>query len=150
MLDFHLIPHTADIKLRVYGATMSDLFRNALIGMFQSIGPHVAPSTGCTHVGDRLICPTLPARHTIELHAGDREQLIVDFLSDALCLSDIHNQAYLDAQIIEISDTYVKATIHGIEVTGFEVVEIKAVTYHDLYIKQMDDGSWQAEIVLDI
>ncbi len=37
--DFEIIPHTADLKIRVYGKTREDLFTNALIGMFQSTRP---------------------------------------------------------------------------------------------------------------
>jgi len=144
--DFEQLPHTADIKIRVYGDTLSQLFEHALIGMFQSIGPH---ALGCVQKDGRLVCPELPKEHTIELSAPDKEVLLVDFLSEALYLSDVHNQAYLAATIHNITDTSIKATIYGVEVTGFDVVELKAVTYHGLVIKQVDDV-WQADIVFDI
>ena len=144
--DFELLQHTADIKIRVYGASLEQIFTHALIGMFQAIGPH---AFGCTVVADRLVCDALPFSHTISVDSPDREALLVDFLSDALYLSDIHDQAYLDAKIHVLTDTHLQVTIYGVAVQGFEVVEIKAVTYHDLYIKQVDDG-WQAEIVFDI
>ncbi len=144
--DFEQLPHTADIKLRVYGTTLEELFRNALIGMFQSIGP-LAP--GCTTKNERLICPDLPKRHDIEVQSPDCIALLVDFLSEALYLSDVYNEAYLDATIHELTETEIKATVHGVEVTGFEVVEIKAVTYHQLSINRVD-GIWQTEIVFDI
>lgn len=146
MKDFELIPHTADIQIRVYGATMNDLFRNALIGMFQAIGPQAA---GCTRIGDRVQCPTLPEQHDIEVTSIDRTALLIDFLSQAVALSDIHNQAYLDVVIKELTDTHIKATVQGVNVQGFEVVEIKAVTYHDAHIRQID-GIWQVDIVFDI
>lgn len=144
--DFELIPHTADMKLRVYGATMQELFKNALIGMFQSIGPHVP---GCVKQHERVVCAQLPCVHEVEVTSPDREALLVDFLSEALYLSDVHNEAYLDAVIHELDDTHIKATIHGAKISGFDVVEIKAVTYHDLVIKQVD-SAWVAEIVFDI
>ncbi len=143
---FEQLPHTADIKIRVFGKTKEELFRHALIGMFQVIGPH---AKGCTKKDDVLICSDLPKKHNVEVSSPDIESLLVDFLSDALWLSDVHNEAYLDVQIHELTNTYIKATIFGVEVTGFDVVEIKAVTYHDLYIQQVD-GAWQAEIVFDI
>jgi SHS2 domain-containing protein len=145
--DFEMIPHTADIKIRVYGSTEKELFRNALIGMFQSIGPH---AQGCQTKGGRFVCPKLPISHEIAVESLDQAALLVDFLSDALYLSDVHNEVYLDAEIHELSETNIKATMHGISVTGFEVVEIKAVTYHDLLVKQEPDGSWIAEVVFDI
>lgn len=144
--DFEALPHTADIKIRVYGQTLADLFCNALIGMFQTVGPQ---SDACKVIDERLVCSSLPERHEIEIQSHDIETLLVDFLSHALYLSDVNNEAYLDATIHMISPTHIKATLQGIKIRGFAVVEIKAVTYHDLYVKQIE-GEWQAEIVFDI
>lgn len=144
--NFELLPHTADIKIRVYGSTLADLFRNALIGMFQSIGPH---ANGCMVIKGRLVCSHLPRAHLIIIESNTIESLLVDFLSHALYLSDVHNEAYLDVVICSIDETHVEATVFGVSVTGFEGVEIKAVTYHDLAVKQVG-GGYQVDIVFDI
>ncbi|BDC34917.1 archease [Candidatus Dependentiae bacterium Noda2021] len=144
--DFELIPHTADIKLRVYGATHADLFKHAVVGMFQSIHPQ-APT--CHIKEGRLVCEQLPISRELGVNSPDINALLVDFLSYALYLSDVHNEAYLDATIISISDTFVKAILHGVAITGFSGVEIKAVTYHDLSIHNVN-GEWQTDIVFDI
>jgi len=144
--DFELLPHTADIKLRVYGKTLKELFRNALNGMFQSIGPH---AQGCIKKEDRLVCESLPIKRKIEVTAPDIALLLVDFLSEALYLSDAHDEVYLDVNIHALDEKYIKVTLYGISITGFDVVEIKAVTYHDLVVHQVD-GEWQAEVVFDI
>lgn len=146
MKDFELLSHTADIKIRVYGVTLAQLFSHALIGMFQATHPI---ALGCKRVNDRVICNDLPVMHTIEVRSPDREALLVDFLSEALYLSDTYNEAYLDATIHSLTDTELVATIKGVAITGFEVVEIKAVTYHDLALQQKD-GIWQTDIVFDI
>ncbi len=144
--DFEFISHTADIQICVYGKTLKELFKNALIGMFQSIGPK-APE--CRREQQRLVCPKLPQRHLIEVSSIDLESLLVDFLSEALYLSDINNEAYLNATVHEVDQTYIKATVHGIEISSFEVGEIKAVTYHGLNIERIE-GTWQTDIVFDI
>jgi len=77
------------------------------------------------------------------------ETLLVDFLSECLYLSDVNNEAYFDAQFKEFSDTELDALVFGTKITGFEEVEIKAVTYHDLELEQVD-GVWVATIVFDI
>ncbi len=143
---YEQLPHTADIKIRVYGANKKELFKHALIGMFQVIGPH---AQGCERKDGELVCETLPIHHTIALSSPDSEALLVDFLSEALWYSDVYNQAFLDADINELTDTSIEAIIKGVHVSGFDVVEIKAVTYHDLAIKEVD-GMWQADIVFDI
>lgn len=146
MKTFELLPHTADIKIRVYGSTLADLFRNALVGMFQSIGPH---AEGCVVVNGLLECAELPRLHEVNIIATPIESLLVDFLSHALYLSDVHNEAYLDADIHEMHEIHIKATLFGVSVTRFEVVEIKAVTYHDLTVRKIGDG-YQVDIVFDI
>lgn len=144
--DFESIAHTADIKIRVYGNTLPEFFRHAVIAMFQVIKPRIP---GCKEIDERIICDALPIHHRISIVSIDKESVLVDFLSEALYLSDVHNEAYLDATIHQVSDTSLDATLYGREVEGFEVVEIKAVTYHELTITQTD-GIWQADIVLDI
>ncbi|MCA9770282.1 archease [Candidatus Dependentiae bacterium] len=147
MKKFEQLPHTADIKIRVYGKTKEELFRNSLYGMFSIVGPHVPSS--CKKVGEYIVCDDLPKKHIVEVMAPDIDALLVDFLSEALYLSDVHNQAYFDVAIDQLTDTNIKAVIKGVAITGFDVVEIKAVTYHDLVIKHVDDV-WQTDIVFDI
>lgn len=144
--DFEIVSHTADIKIRVYGTSLNELFRHALIGMFQVIHPKIP---GSEVRNERVICKNLPVRREVEIRATDREALLVDFLSEALCFSDMYNEAYLDAYIQELTDTHIKATLYGTEIIGFEVVEIKAVTYHELTIKEINN-QWQVDIVFDI
>ncbi len=145
MPDFELISHTADLQIRVYGTTHAELFTHALIGMFQSIGPRTLT---CTVQNERLICPSLDRCHTIDIQSSDLEQLLVDFLSQALSLSDIYNELYLNVSYDTMTETSLKGTLEGVAVTGFDV-EIKAVTYHGLAITQQD-GIWQTDIVFDI
>lgn len=144
--DFELISHTADLQIRVCGTTQAELFKHALIGMFQAIGPH---ADNCSRINHRIVCPTFTCHHDVTIEAHDIEQLLVDFLSQALYLSDVYNQAYLDVTITHITPTRIDATLHGVTVTSFEIVEIKAVTYHNLAITQ-HNGVWQTDIVFDI
>ena len=144
--DFEFVAHTADIQVRVFGTTLAQFFRHALIAMFQAVGPR---GVGCRTENERIVCDVLPVKREIEIEATDLEMLVVDFLSEALYLSDIHNEAYLDATVHEVGERHIRATVHGVAVTGFEVVELKAVTYHGLAVKKID-GLWQADIVFDI
>ncbi len=144
-IDFESLPHTADLKIRVYGSTLGELFKNALIGMFQSIGPQ---TNKCELINERLVCKKLEIQHTIQLEAADLSSLLVDFLSEALYFSDVYNEAYLDAHIKTVTSTTVDAVVCGIHIDRFEL-EIKAVTYHDLDIKKINNV-WQTDIVFDI
>lgn len=144
---FQLLEHTADIKLRIFGKTKESLFRHALFGMFCAIEP-IPPVPEEWFVQDN-ICELFSIRHHFEIESIDEESLLVDFLSHAWYLSDVYNEAYFDAQLSALTRTSVSATIYGMKIQRFERSEIKAVTYHDLVIKKVDD-QWQADIVFDI
>ncbi|MEX0672277.1 MAG: archease [Candidatus Babeliales bacterium] len=142
---FIVIPHTADIQIRVFGATLQELFEHALFGMFQTIEPR---SDACTVAEGLLICANLDRQHTANIQASDKESLLVDFLSHALFLSDVHNEAYFTVQFHTFFDTALQATIRGVSISGFNV-EIKAVTYHGMKLEHVG-GLWQTDIVFDI
>lgn len=146
MKDFELLPHTADIKVRVFGSSLAEFFRNAVVGMFQAVGPIIE---GAHIENGRLVCDTLPVQRKVHIKSADVTSLLVDFLSEALYLSDVYNEAYLDATINAVNESEISATLCGAPVKGFEVVELKAVTYHDLQVQQVN-GRWQADIVFDI
>jgi len=122
------------------------LFKNAVIAMFQSIKPEVKECSYDQH--GLLQCLSLPIKRPVKVAAATREELLVDFLSQALYLCDVHNEAYFDVNIKQLTDTHIIAVLHGIAVTGFEN-EIKAVTYHNLSIQQKSN-EWYATLVFDI
>ncbi|HXW86074.1 MAG TPA: archease [Candidatus Bathyarchaeia archaeon] len=146
--DFIELPHTGDIKIRAYGKTKEELFCHALAGMFQSARP-VVDDPACRIENGRVMCQQFSCQRHIVTSGPDMHALLVNFLSDALYFSDIHNEAYFDATIEIMTDMHIAASIHGVPVKGFAIAEIKAVTYHDLTITHHDD-TWQADIVFDI
>jgi len=146
MKEFERIAHTADLQIRAYGSTTKDLFRNALRGMFHTIEP-ISPL--CRIENGQVVCSEYDVERTVSLEAPDQELLLIDFLSHALYLSDIHNEAYVDVTIDSLSDTKLTATLKGVTITGFLGPEIKAVTFHDFSIKNKN-GRWHADIVFDI
>ena len=145
MRRFDILPHTADFKIRVYGKTLQELFANACIGMFTGAG---FQSDLCKQNNTEFECVTLSQNRNIKIVAIDKEMLLVDFLSEVIYLSDVHNEAYLEVDMHTWSETSLHATVHGVKVIRFDI-EIKAVTYHGLAIQKRSDG-WQVDIVFDI
>ena len=95
MRDFEALPHTADLKIRVYGASLLELFTNALIGMFQSIEPAVPQ---CSIVHDRVQCDTLPVEHTISVSAPEVDLLLIDFNLEAALKPNLLYRLKMKAQ----------------------------------------------------
>ena len=137
--EYEVLPHTADLQIRVYGKDLKELFRNAVRGMFDSIHPEFDPEFKGREKN----------RRKIEVESHDLEALLVDFLSEALYLSDVHGEAYLDVEILEMSKTRIKGVLLGTPIIDFGSGEIKAVTHHGLYVKQID-GGWAAEVLFDL
>jgi len=141
--EYEVLPHTADLRIRAYGKDLKELFKNMLKGMFESLKPAVVGfnpkfTDGCEE-----------SEREIEAGSHDCETLLVNFLSEALYLSDVNKEAYLDADISDISDCKIKGVLKGTPITNFGSGEIKAVTHHGLYIKQVDDG-YIAEVIFDL
>lgn len=132
---YQIISHTADLQLKFFGNSFKELFENAVYGMFDAIKPH--------YLSKDL------QEFTVEIKASNRELLLVDFLSEALYLSDAHSVAFKKAQIKQLTENDIKATLQGSSISGFDVVEIKAVTYHNLEIVQ-HNNEWSAQVVFDI
>lgn len=136
ILPFSFSPHTADLQLEATGISLEELFRNALAGMLSIFEAEVDATQPAT---------TYP----IALTATSLEQLLVKFLSEALFLNSVHHVTFPQIIINSITPTSIQATLEGQKVTRCKPLEIKAVTYHNLEIKQ-HNGLWHATIVFDI
>lgn len=147
-MSFIVLPHTADLKIRVFAESLPLFFAESCVGMFQAIDPEPRHPENCFVQNELLVCKEFPKKHRLKISSTDQNALLVDFLSEALYLSDVHDEAYLKAEVHELSQTSIHATIYGIPINRF-AVEIKAVTFHDLNIEEID-GLWQADIVFDI
>ncbi len=118
---FEILPHTADVAVRATGQDRGELLRSLLQGMFAAAEPH-------SRDGAAVERPFSVASH-------DQIALIVDFLSEALALSDIDKEAYTDVRFSSLTETSAEGVFVGKPVAGFGT-QIKAVTYHDLEIRR--------------
>jgi len=87
--------------------------------------------------------------------SADREILLVDFLNDILGESQINQAIYPEVKFIDFHPkgiqgvSYLKAEISGYPIKRFDE-DIKAVTYHDLSVRQSKNGAWEAIILFDV
>jgi SHS2 domain-containing protein len=135
---YQILEHTADLKIKAFGRDLPELFSNALKGMFESIRRREL------EVGSRK----LETRRKIKIKSPDLESLLVDFLSEALYLSDINDEAYFEAEFDKLTEKELNGEIRGAKVRNFKE-EIKAVTYHGLEIKKRNK-IWEATVLFDI
>lgn len=136
MYSFELLSHTADTKIRVVAGTQQELFIGALNGMFSIMQPVVVDDA-----------KTQERRITIR--SPDIESLLIDFLSEALYMSDVHNEWYDRVSFAICTGYEIDAILYARKIKRFAGVEVKSVTYHELEVKH-DGGLWHAVIVFDI
>lgn len=147
---FKVLENSSDLAIEVYGSTIQELFKNALVGMFTVLkpqGPHISYQTS-----NQKSEPTC-AKYTVERVVHTRSEgfpmLLVDFLSDCLYLSDLHNEAYFDVRFSVLEPIEVQAKVFGTPVSSYDLPSIKAVTYHELLIEEIE-GGWRARLTFDM
>ncbi len=136
-MQYEILEHPGDIKIRIFGKDDKELFANAALGMTSYI-------YGQKITEDRQ-GPVF--FETAEIRSPDKEALLVDWLSEILYRSETNKRAYTDYEILDIKETDLKAKIGSIEAKAIE--DIKAVTYSGLKIEKEKDH-WEAEVVFDI
>ena len=135
---YKLLDHTADLRIRVTGADPAGLFANAGLALSDLIaGPQASEAK---------------AWHLLSVSADDRADLLVGFLRELLYLWTGEHKLVTMIHVQQISETGVEARAGVIDYRpDVHVInhEIKAVTYHQIDVKQVDAG-WQATIIIDI
>jgi SHS2 domain-containing protein len=138
MEKYTLIDHTADIGIDVFGGSLRELFTNAAFALFDII-------TDLSKVEGTV-------EYKINISGIDKEQLLVNWLSELLYLHDVKNLLFKDFCIGDIHDNQLDASIWGEPFTDgkHEIkTEIKAVTYHGLSIVH-ENHQWKARIIFDL
>lgn len=140
---YEVLPHTADLGVRVRGGCLAELFANAAYGL-----------------SDNLVAlETVRATETraLAVEAGDLEDLLVRWLGEILFLFE--RDAFVACEFDVAVDARppgaavsARATLRGerLDPSRHRVYsEIKAVTYHGLVIAREADG-WRAEVIFDL
>jgi SHS2 domain-containing protein len=138
MKRFEFLNHTADIGIVVYGEDLKALFENAGEAFF-----HLVTDLG--KVKRRV-------ERRIEIKAESLERLMVDWLSELLYLHDVQHLLFKSFQVESIGDNGLRARVEGEPFQeGIHVIktEVKAVTYHQIEVRQEKEG-WRARVIFDL
>jgi SHS2 domain-containing protein len=141
MKNYEILEHTADVRLRVYGKSLKDLFKNSALALFGLI----------------IEYKPKPKKETeIKLEAQNQEELLVSWLNELI--SVFYTYKFLPANFkINIEDKgqfiALDAKIKGEDFNPYDNkkinMEIKAATYYNLKIEKIKDG-FRAEVVFDV
>jgi len=162
-MSFEFFEHTADIGVRVTGATLPELFIHAARAMYAALG--------------ELQKSAVSSQQSMELRAETLEDLLHDWLQELLFEIEARQTQYdvmTGLQIREGEAPAAPPSLAGIGSAGASPSpgrwtltatlrggpidfsrsrvreEIKAVTYHQLRVEQRLDGAWQATVIFDV
>ncbi len=138
MNQFHLLEHTADMGIAAEGETLAALFQQAALGLRQIV-------TSAEDIQSRQDM-------IVEVMAHDREELLVNWLSELLYLLESRQFLPADFEIQKITEQQLLVRVAG-EPADPErhqlEREIKAITYHQIKVERID-GGWRAQVYVDL
>lgn len=138
MKTFEILEHTADLKVRVRGNDLDDLFKNAGLAIFLISAER------------QIIKDKKKHKFSISQNAQTIEELFVNWLNELLSLSAVKEVIFEDIKINKLNEKGLEATAAGSDIRNYKVnTEIKAATYHELKIEKID-YRWQAEVIFDV
>ncbi len=133
-MRYEEIEHTADVGIRAYGRTASEIFAAAAEGMFSLIAvpAHIEPK----------------GEVEIRLKAEDLPQLLVAWLSELIFLHETQHLLFSRFEVhVRGSSLRARAWGETIDKRKHELkLAIKAVTYHRLSV---DVAKGVAEVIFD-
>ena len=138
MPRYRFTEHTADLSVFFYGRSPEEVFVNAGLVMFELL-------LDGRPDGER-------EKRRIVIEGVDREDLLVQWLSELLYLYSSRDQALSEVDIEDLSPTGLRAWAELVsfnpETIGVKT-EVKAVTYHRIEFKPTKSG-WRARVTFDL
>ena len=132
------LDHTGDVGIQISAESLQELFITAAKAMFQ------------------IICPQGIAanidKFSIMARGDNIEELLVDWLSELNFIFQTAGVLLGEVSEISIKDNVINASVMGEKIDHQKhdiQIEIKAVTYHKLFVKKSKNG-WRAQVIFDI
>ena len=138
---YEIMDHTADKAVRAWSDSLESLFAILADAMF------------AIFLDRNSVAPV--STESIEVRAGDLQNLVVRWLSELLYMHEVDGKLILDTQVTEVSegdDCCVRATICTAPIDSGETYlggAVKAVTYHALRVDHTPTG-WEAFVLFDV
>lgn len=135
-MTHRFVEHVGEVELELEAASEAGIFE-AAVTAFADLVATREEETGAEE----------SARHEIELEAGDRALLLVDWLSELLFLAEVKRFVPERTSAFELDDSRLRATVEGHRGRPRDLV--KAVTLNKLGLEQ-EGELWHGRLVLDV
>jgi len=136
-MKFEFLEHTGDIKFRAYGKTLNEAFENVAraISSFLSNENNIKSKK----------------TKSVEISGHDMNSLLYNYIEEILYLIDAENFIVSKAKVsVNEKENSLKAEFKGDDVSNYSGLDqIKAATYHDMYVKKTKSG-YEIQTVVDV
>ncbi|OGZ96940.1 MAG: hypothetical protein A2847_01715 [Candidatus Sungbacteria bacterium RIFCSPHIGHO2_01_FULL_50_25] len=137
---FEIFNHDGIVKMRVWGKTLEDLFRNSIRGLASYFKEGILDA--------KKAAPEEP--HDIRVEAVDINSLLGDCLSRVIAESDICSRVFFDIRFTKFGENFLEGVLSGVPAEEFDN-EIKAVSYSEVDIKKnTSTGYFETLLVFDV
>ena len=136
-MRYALREHTADVGVEAWGDSRGEVFAALGDGMAAAMCDDVPPG------GERF---------PVEVDAESTEAALFDYLDELIYQRDVRDVLPVDNRAtVELSgDRWrVRASARGVPLSDVDAREIKAVTYSEMVVEEIEDG-WHGFVVLDV
>ena len=136
---FAFFDHTADLGVRIEADSWTELVEDAARALTAALVVNPGRITACREV-------------EVEVEGDERDYLLLDLLAEVLFLFE--SEGFVGSEFAaEQRGARLRCRLRG---ERFDPDrhgvghDIKAITYHGLSAEQGEDGSWRAEVVVDL
>jgi len=134
--NFKFLEHTADIKFQAFGKSLEEVFENSALAMFNSMFDG--------KIGNKI-------KKKISVEGKDNESLLYNFLEELLFLFDSEGFFLSEIEKIKIKGNRLEAEIVGDKAENYKIyIDVKAITYNEMFVREEKKGKWVAQVVLDV
>jgi len=138
MPSFKILEHIADMRVKITGHSLEELFQNAALALAAILYSQYEKFKKRPGEYEKIF-----------IEAPEINILLVNFLNEVLARSGINKKIYPRLKILKLSPKNLEAQIFGFSVPEFSK-DIKAISYHKVIIKQNKRGIFETVLTLDI
>ncbi len=136
-MPYEELPHTADIRIKVYAETPEALFYEGVIALFSIIFGKTPSCNG-------------PKKDSFNITSEDIDILFHDFLDEILYITLVLKRKICNFQVkLNENSVHFEYSYENLDFEKEVKKEIKAITYHNLHIDKKG-SMYQTEVVMDV
>lgn len=138
--NFEVLRDTPEMRLKIWGHTLEELFASALAGTADFMKPGILG----------LKKDQLKEWHKIRVEAVDLSSLLVEFLSKVIAEADIKGAVFSYVSLEKFGENFLEGKIFGAKIENIENT-LSAVSYEEVNItKNPETGLYETTLILEM